>query len=107
MLNAGQKLLSSNALTKYALAPSATGAVLGTGYGAYEKTTNPYARDDLKEYATKGALLGLGVGGFAASSSRVLRDYNIFKQSRYTNANTKDKSSYGLSAFGEMLARAT
>ena len=44
-INVGQKLLSSNALTKYSILPGVAGGVGGLGFGAYEKTTNPYAFD--------------------------------------------------------------
>lgn len=105
-INAGQKLLSSNALTKYSILPGVAGGAAGLGYGAYEKTTNPYAIDSLGEYAFKGSLMGIGVGGVAASSGRVLRDYRIYKQSKFTNSTSTSDSKYGLSAFGDMLANA-
>lgn len=104
-LGAGQKLLSSNALTKYSILPGVAGAAGGLGYGAYDKTTNPYAFESMGDYALKGGLMGIGVGGVAASSGRVLRDYRIYKQSRYTNAAAKDNGGvYGLSSFAQTLA---
>lgn len=105
-INVGQKLLSSNALTKYSILPGVAGGVGGLGYGAYEKTTNPYAIDSLGDYAFKGSLVGVGVGGVAVSSGRVLRDYRIYKQSKFTNSTSNSNSKYGLSSFGEMLANA-
>lgn len=108
VLNAGQKLLSSNALTKYSIIPGATGVAGGLGYGAYDKATNPYAFESMGDYALKGGLIGIGVGGVAASSGRVLRDYRIYKQSRFTTAvDTPKSGSYGLSSFGETLVRAS
>ena len=105
-LNAGQKILSSNALTKYSIIPGVTGAGAGLGYGAYDKATNPYAFESMGDYAMKGGLIGLGIGGVAASSGRVLRDYKIFKQSRYTNTMTSNNNGgvYGLSSFAKTLA---
>lgn len=110
-LNAGQKLLSQNALTKYSILPGAAGVAGGLGYGAYDKVTNPYAFESMGDYAMKGGLIGVGIGGVAASSGRVLRDYRIFKQSKYTNSasaaanSSSSRGVYGLSSFGEALAR--
>lgn len=102
MLNAGQKLLTHNAMTQFALFPAAGGAGVGTAYGMYDKMTDPYAHDTMKEYAGKGALIGLGLGGLSAASGRGFRDYKIYKQSVYTNSDPGNH--YGFGAFGKALA---
>ena len=111
VVNAGQKILSSNALTKYSIMPGVAGAATGLGYGAYDKATNPYAFESMGDYALKGGLIGVGIGGVAVSSGRVLRDYRIFKQSKITNtaraaANGNNKGVYGLNSFAETLVNA-
>lgn len=48
-----QSLFGKSALGQYAITPTLLGTGLGGVYGAYEKATNPYARDPMSDYFIK------------------------------------------------------
>lgn len=78
-MNVGQKILNSDPLTKYGVAPIVGGSILGTGYGIYENFTNPYADHSLSSYAIKGGMIGAALGGIGATSSRLVAEHKAYK----------------------------
>lgn len=92
-----QSLFGKSALGQYAITPTLLGTGLGGVYGAYEKATNPYARDPMSDYFVKGAVTGLAVGGLGASVGRGIRDYRMYEASKAT-------SKYGVSGFNQALS---